>query len=153
MDVETPQEEPQLIVESEPVEGEVVIDPISQPKEAVANRRPNGTFGPGNNANPRGAPTREWSWSGLIEKTAESYKETKFGGKKQWRELVVQRLFTEAANGNIPAIKEIFDRMDGKAAQNINLGGMQLPQPITDALTKALTPTDVSNNDSNKETK
>lgn len=145
-------QEPQA--NSSTVEGEVIEPVNANPKQEDIRDLQTGRFMPGKSGNPHGRPPREWSWSSLIESTADDYKEVKNGGKIQWKKLIVRRLFTEAANGNMGAIREIFDRMDGKAAQNIQIGGMQLPQPITEALTKVLTPTDneLSNNDSDKET-
>lgn len=68
------------------------------------------------NINRNGRPPREWTWSGLIEQYAEKEQQTKRGTLK-WRELVIKRLFVEAGNGNMQAIREIMDRMDGKAEQ------------------------------------
>ena len=148
------QDKPIVQNETQVVQGEVVTEPVSVEVKQEGNRDAFGKFVPGKSGNPNGRPPREWSWSDMFAKKAEEIKQTKFGGKKEWREIVVDRLFIEAANGNIRAIELVIDRMDGKVAQTVNLGGMQLPQPITDALTKALTPTDnVPNNDGNKETK
>lgn len=42
--------------------------------------------------------------------------------RKLWPELM-DALLTKALEGDVPAIKEVFDRVDGKATQDINLGG------------------------------
>ena len=42
--------------------------------------------------------------------------------RKLWPELM-DALLTKALEGDVPAIKEVFDRIDGKATQDINIGG------------------------------
>lgn len=44
-------------------------------------------------------------------------------GKDQWEALtdVAEKLVDEALNGNMTAIKEVADRIEGKAAQQINI--------------------------------
>lgn len=106
--------------QAQPLEGEVL--PINHEQKAVDNRQPNGKFGPGNIANPNGRPRREWTWATLIEDYADKKKqiknkETGVVSEYTYRELVVKRLFTEAANGNMKAITEVIDRMDGKPVQ------------------------------------
>jgi hypothetical protein len=44
--------------------------------------------------------------------------------RKLWPELM-DALLTKALEGDVPAIKECFDRIDGKAPQDINLGGQE----------------------------
>ena len=46
------------------------------------------------------------------------------GGADKWEALVTvaKKLVSEANEGNIQAIKEIADRLDGKPAQAVNLG-------------------------------
>lgn len=36
---------------------------------------------------------------------------------------LMDALLAKALEGDVPAIKEVFDRIDGKATQDINLGG------------------------------
>lgn len=100
--------------QAQPLEGEVV--PVNEEQKHVANRDANGKFLPGTTGNPHGRPPRDWTWAGLIEKYADKEQETK-RGKFRWRELVIKRLFAEAGNGNMQAIREIMDRMDGKPTQ------------------------------------
>lgn len=64
----------------------------------------------GKSGNPGGRPKKDWSWSGLLSQVAEEVEE-KSG--KTFKELVVRRLYMEAVNGNMGAIKEITSRMDG----------------------------------------
>lgn len=39
-----------------------------------------------------------------------------------WPKLM-DALLEKALSGDVPAIKEVFDRIDGKAPQDINVGG------------------------------
>lgn len=45
-------------------------------------------------------------------------------GKDQWEALtdIAEKLVDEALEGNMMAIKEVADRIEGKAAQSVNLG-------------------------------
>lgn len=76
------------------------------------------SFQKGKSGNPNGRPKSEWSWSGVLREVAEQ--ELKGKEKKQW---IAESLFQQAVKGNVPAIKEFGDRIDGKAKQNIGLGG------------------------------
>lgn len=67
-------------------------------------------FKKGQSGNPGGRPKRDWSWAKLLE-DAVNEKEEKTG--KTFRELVAKRVVVDAANGNINAIKELINRMDG----------------------------------------
>lgn len=78
-------------------------------------------FVKGQSGNPSGRPKRDWSWGKLLEEVGEQV-EAKSG--KKFRELVGLRLWAEAANGNVMAIKEIMNRMDGMPKQGLELGGV-----------------------------
>ena len=79
------------------------------------------------NINRNGRPPRGESWSELIR---EFSNRTDDGSGKQFRVLVVERLFQEAIAGDLKAIKEIADRVEGKPRQtsfvesNQNLEGL-----------------------------
>lgn len=72
----------------------------------------------GQSGNPSGRPKREWTWSGLLEQVANEI-ETNTG--KQFKELVTKRLFIAAVNGDVHAMKEIFNRMEGLPRQGVDL--------------------------------
>ena len=74
-------------------------------------------FKPGQSGNPNGAPKREWTWSGVLEKAVEEA--TTNGG--QIKELVAKSLVKESLSGNVVAIKELMNRMDGMPDQNGDL--------------------------------
>lgn len=44
--------------------------------------------------------------------------------RKLWPQLM-DALLEKALSGDIPAIKEVFDRIDGKAPQDFNVGGQE----------------------------
>lgn len=67
-------------------------------------------FPKGVSGNPGGRPKKDWTWSGLLEKVGEEI-EPKTG--KPFKELVSKRLWIDAINGNLGAIKEIFNRTEG----------------------------------------
>ena len=79
-----------------------------------------------------GRPAREWTWQGLLEKVAEEYKEIKLKDgtvrNEQYKFLVAKRLWHESVNGNMNAIKELMNRMDGMPMQpsDVTSGGDKL---------------------------
>lgn len=74
-------------------------------------------FEPGKSGNPGGRPsTREFADMLRVALKQAS------GDKTRLRE-VADALVTEAIAGNVPAIKEIADRLDGKATQPIEHSG------------------------------
>jgi hypothetical protein len=71
----------------------------------------------GADANPNGRPKREWTWTGLIEDAMQ-----KLGpDKKAVKEAVVASLVAKALEGDVVAIKEIGNRLDGMPQQAIDL--------------------------------
>lgn len=103
---------------TEQANGTKEAQPKIEEKIPVENRRPDGTFGPGNNANPHGRPKRDWTWRELLEEVAEEEAEMKnklgiVTSRQQYKKLIAKKLFKMAVTGNILAIKEIMNRMDG----------------------------------------
>lgn len=70
-------------------------------------------------ANPNGRPKRAWTVQGLIEDAMEEADETGVPAKK----LIYQKLVKLAKNGDIQAIRELNDRLDGKPVQKNVLAG------------------------------
>lgn len=87
------------------------------------------SFKPGQSGNPKGRPKADWTWSGLLRDLADELHEETGQTKKQ---IIAKALFKEAHKGNIIAIKEFGDRIDGKAPQFIDhtTKGDKLPTPI-----------------------
>jgi len=42
---------------------------------------------------------------------------------EEFQDTIIRKLLTEANKGNIQAIKEVFDRIEGKAKQDVKLSG------------------------------
>jgi hypothetical protein len=114
----------------------------NNPIKPEPNRDEKGRFGAGNNANPNGRPPRAWTMSTLIEEALEEV-ETQSG--KSFKSLVAKRLAHMAVNGDIQAIKEINDRIDGKPRQSTDITSGGRPIPIMAVNTH------VSSNDSDTE--
>lgn len=102
-----------------PLEGIVVVEEEEQ--RANNAKKLTGFQLHPENINRSGAPKRDWTWAGLLETIAEEEKITKSGSKMKWKEIVAKRLYHEAMNGNIHAIKEVMNRMDGLPDQNQNI--------------------------------
>jgi hypothetical protein len=67
----------------------------------------------GADANPNGRPKREWTVKGLIEEAMEEEKETGIPYKK----AVYKKLVEKAAEGDMLAVKEINQRLEGMPKQ------------------------------------
>ena len=83
------------------------------------------------NINKTGAPKRDWTVRGLIEQAMEAEKETGVPYKK----TVYTQLVKMADSGDIQAIKEINQRLDGMPKQTID-ANVTLPNPIYDGKSK-----------------
>lgn len=79
-------------------------------------------FVKGQSGNPNGRPPLGFSWAETLRAAGEEI-EPKSG--KKYRELVSKRIWVECVNGNIGAIKELFNRMEGlpRAVSDVNLTG------------------------------
>ena len=75
-------------------------------------------FVKGISGNPGGRPKKDWTWAKLLEEAGEEI-DPKSG--KKFKEQVSIKLWEACLKGNIPAIKELFNRMDGMPLQK--LGG------------------------------
>jgi len=100
-------------------------DSSDQPIKSVPNRQPNGTFGKGNIANPRGRPKRGWTWADILAKTANRVSPK---SKKKYRIAIAEALLMKCLEGDVAAIREFMNRMDGLPQQFTDLtsGGQQI---------------------------
>lgn len=78
------------------------------------------SFKKGQSGNPKGRPPKGWSWAEILEDVGEEI-EPKSG--KQFKELVSRKLWKECAKGNISAIRELFNRMEGMPKQQTEIQG------------------------------
>ena len=83
-------------------------------------------FEPGQSGNPNGRPKAERAFANMLRI---AIKEAHDDGRDKLR-AVADALVTEAIKGDIPAIREIADRLDGKVAQAI-VGGDEDDNPVS----------------------
>ena len=77
------------------------------------------SFKPGESGNPAGRPKREWTWSGLLEDAMEEQDET----GESYKKIIVRKVRTLGTKGDMVAIKELFQRMDGMPQQDVKVDG------------------------------
>lgn len=76
--------------------------------------------------NPSGRPKGSRNLSSILREMLEEEIEVNIDGvksKKQFQEVIIRKLLKKANDGDIRAIMEIFDRVDGKAKQTIEQSG------------------------------
>ena len=100
------------------------------------------SYKPGQSGNLNGRPKKEWTWRGLI---VEAMEEIEAEGKPI-KKHVAKALASKALQGDVQAIKEIGNRIDGmpKQSTDITSGGEKLPIPILQGII------DVHSNNSSK---
>ena len=76
------------------------------------------TWQPGQSGNPNGAPRHVKIWREAILRAVKRREET----DPLALEKLADKLLEAVSNGDVPAIRELGDRMDGKVAQAI-IGG------------------------------
>lgn len=94
----------------------------------MSNPNPQNQFKPGDpKINKNGRPKREWTWSGLLEKYADELEDN-----QKVKDAVVKKVFQLAKRGDMVAVKEIFNRMDGTPINNVDVksDGKALPTPL-----------------------
>lgn len=97
----------------------IIPGTIEVPQEPVVNRNADGTFGPGNNANPGGRPKGSFSIMNIIRKKME---EVPRGQTQQWKDQIAEIILDEAiVKRNPKMIQLIVEHMDGKAKQPIDI--------------------------------
>lgn len=101
------------------------------PDMQAENRRSDGTFGPGNkvgtrstfrpgkSGNPRGRPKSALLSNVYRRMLGEVCPDDE--KKRTWAEVIAERTLYAAAGGDIKAVKEIADRVEGKAQQRVTL--------------------------------
>ena len=75
------------------------------------------SFKPGQSGNPNGRPKRDWTVAGLIEQAMEQEDETGVPYKK----AVYEKLVKMAKDGDIQAVKEVNQRLDGMPKQSTDI--------------------------------
>lgn len=77
------------------------------------------------NINSKGRPPKGWAWSEILEDIGERVAPGTEGhpNTKPFKQLVGERLWVECVNGNVVAIRELFNRMEGMPKQKVDFGG------------------------------
>jgi hypothetical protein len=71
----------------------------------------------GQSGNPKGTPKKAWRWAQVLREAAENL------GKdgREYKVAIAEALIKEALKGNVTAIKEFADRVDGRSRQSVEL--------------------------------
>ncbi len=80
-------------------------------------------FQPGQSGNPGGRPKRPWTFMGLYEEELENVLTTQDGQQIEAKRAVAKRLVKMAIDGDINAIKELANRLDGMPKQQLEHSG------------------------------
>jgi len=76
-------------------------------------------FKKGQSGNPKGRPPKDWTMTSLIREALEESNETKVPRNK----IIARKLAELAEKGDMQAIKEINNRLDGMPSQSVVLTG------------------------------
>lgn len=91
-----------------------------KPSNIGANRQKDGTFGPGNCANPNGKPEGSYSLLAILRKELAKCPEGQ--DKKSYGELIVRRMLKEAIEkGDVQQIKLIWNYIEGMPKESHDL--------------------------------
>jgi len=88
-------------------------------KGRIENLRP---WKPGQSGNPKGGPKRSEQMAAILLDFLETIPPEDMK-KRPWKQLVAEALVKASVKGNVAAIKEIFDRTDGKVPLPLHHGG------------------------------
>jgi len=78
-------------------------------------------FVKGQSGNPGGRPKRSWTWAGLYEEELKSKLTATTGEKMAASKAVAKRVIKMAIDGDIQAIRELTNRMDGMPKQSTDI--------------------------------
>ncbi len=99
------------------------------------------SYKPGQSGNLNGRPKKEWTMAGILKEALEEQDENGI----PYKLTINRKLVTLAKAGDVVAIKEVNNRIDGQSQQKTDITSGGKPIPL-------LTNLNVSNNDSDKET-
>jgi len=96
-------------------------------------------FKKGESGNPGGRPKKDWTWASLIEEAVEEEYTTKDGLRTdKGKKFIAKKLVHMAIDGDIQAIKEISNRMDGLPAQSMDFTTGGQPFELPDILVQKI---------------
>jgi len=80
------------------------------------------------NINRKGRPPKGWAWADIFEDLMET---TPDNSTKTFKTLVAMALLRECINGNVSAIRELFDRMEGRPKQKVDVTSAEKKLALT----------------------
>ena len=92
-------------------------------------------FVPGQSGNPKGKPKGARSLTTILRELLETEVEAEVEGQKTritFQESIIRKLLQKANKGEIKAITEILDRVEGKAKQELTMNVEQTRKEISD---------------------
>lgn len=94
-----------------------------RPDKQVVNRDSKGRFMPGASPNPKGRPKKDYSVTSLVKEMLDDKADERWLHLSDygltWRQAIAKALLVGAVRGQPVAIKELLDRLEGKATQPI----------------------------------
>jgi len=81
-------------------------------------------FKEGESGNPSGRPKGSKNLSTILKEMLEAEIDVVVDGKKEkkaFKDVIIRKLIQKANNGDLRAIREIFDRVEGKPKETVNL--------------------------------
>ena len=105
----------------------------------MANEQNLKNFPPGVSGNPKGRPKGSKNFSSILNGIIERKIDIKDpltleNARLTAQEALMLRLVSDGLNGNILAIREIMDRVDGKTKQTVEIENISDPRGIYDKL-------------------
>lgn len=89
------------------------------------------TFVKGVSGNPGGRPKKDWTWAGLYIQELKRKLKTTDGKKIDPKVAIAKRIIKMAIDGDLNAIKELSNRIDGMPQQSMEHSGeIANPTPI-----------------------
>lgn len=98
-------------------------------------------FNKGESGNPNGRPKGARSLSTILRAMLEEEIEITVDGKKekkQFQDVIIRKLIKKANDGDLRAIQEIFNRIEGKPQDKIDLTtmGEKLTHPVQEVIVR-----------------
>ena len=89
----------------------------------MANPHPSNPIKPGETRNPGGRPKADWTFMGLYKAELNKLLKTKDGKKILAKHAVAQRIVRMAIEGDLGAMREIANRIEGMPRQSMEHTG------------------------------
>ena len=104
-----------------------------EPKTIGDNRQPDGTFGPGNVANPNGRPVGSFSLTEMLRREIQKVPE---GQKLSYAEAFLRKMLSKAINeGDHASQRLIMNFLEGLPKQPIDIPSGGKPIPLLKGIT------------------